>query len=128
MSYRESRTYYDVSGVSAEDVIDGLNMLHREGAATKYLFRCNKIQPKGSILEDLKKCRHYLNRCLIYDPGAPRDYTAEYWLGQINPDVFDIDIYIALTLIINAVGAFDANYKANIESAIELISDVIEKY
>lgn len=125
--FREGRDYYDVSGVSAEDVIDGLNMLHREGAATKYLFRCNLIYPKGSIAEDLRKCKHYLNRCLSFKPPPFRDATASWWIERINPEVFSIEIYSALFEIIQAVGEPGANYLECIETAIEHVDDAIEK-
>ena len=125
--YREGRDYYDISGVSAEEVIDGLNMLHREGAATKYLFRCNNVMPKGNIAEDLRKCRHYLERCLQY-PAPIRNNTASYWISKINPEVFDIDIYSALFEIITAVGELGANYQGSINNAIDYVNNAIKKY
>ena len=126
--YRNSRHYYEVAGVSAEDVIDGMNMLHREGAAIKYLFRCNNIAPKGDIVEDLKKCKHYLSRCLKYDYIPVRDYTASYWLDRIEPAVFDQNIYNAIYEIILAVGGVGEKYLDRIETAIEFIDDAINKY
>jgi len=126
--YRESRSYYDVAGVSAEDVIDGMNLLHREGAAIKYLFRLNKVYPKGSIEEDLKKCRHYLSRCLMHRIPFVRDYNAGYWLCKINPDVFEEDIYNAIYEILTAVGYPGANYDECITRALEHVNHAIEKY
>lgn len=127
--WREGRTYYDISGVSAEDVIDGMNMLHREGAAAKYLFRCNNVSPKGEIKEDLKKCRHYLSRCLKYkDNGIVRDYSASYWISKIDQSVFDVDIYNALFELIMAVGEPGASYEGCISNALDNVNNAIERY
>lgn len=126
--YSENRDYYAISGVTAEDVIDGMNMLHREGAAIKYLFRCNKILPKGSIEEDLKKCRHYISRCLTYKVQIIRDYNAGYWLCKINPDVFSNDIYNAIYEIINAIGYPGSDYEECFTKALEYVNNAIEKY
>ena len=125
--YRNTKDYYSVAGVSAEDVIDSMNMLHREGAALKYLFRCNKINPKGDIKEDMKKCRHYLARCLQFEP-IPRDATASYWLEQIDSEVFDEDIYLAIVNIINAVGNILSIYNDSIGVAIYHVDRVLERY
>lgn len=125
--YKEKRNYYNVCGIEAEVVIDGMNMLHREGAAAKYLFRCNKIMPKGEIRSDLKKTRHYLSRCLEYEPIV-RDYTADYWLDQINQEAFDNEIYLALYELIRAVGDPLIPYKERIEFAIEYVTNALERY
>lgn len=128
--YREGRSYYDVAGISAEEVIDGLNLLHREGAAVKYLFRCNKVMPKGEVVEDLKKCRHYLSRCKEYSPPSLRGNRPEYYIQKINADVFDEDIYNALIEVIEAsgTGAFHDKYEECIDNALYFINNAIEKY
>ena len=125
--YREKRNYYNVCGIEAEEVIDGMNMLHREGAAAKYLFRCNKIMPKGEIRNDLKKTRHYLSRCLEYERTV-RDYTADYWIGMINQEAFNSDIYAALFELIHAIGDPLSSYRERINNAILYINNAIEKY
>lgn len=125
--YKEKRNYYNVCGIEAEVVIDGMNMLHREGAAAKYLFRCNKIMPKGEIKDDLRKTRHYLSRCLEYN-SIVRDFTAEYWLDQINEEAFDNDIYLALCELIKAVGDPYIPYHERIELAIDYVNNALDKY
>jgi len=115
------KDYYSVAGISAEDIIDGLNMLHREGAAVKYLFRNNLVKPKGETKEDLKKCLHYLHRCLEYDPPSFRENNADYYLEQINFSVFPDELAKAIKYLINAVGNATANYRDSIEAAINYV-------
>lgn len=124
--YRNNKEYYNVAGVAAEDVIDNMNMLHREGAALKYLFRNNNILSKGDTRSDLLKCRHYLSRCLQY--SAPiRDKTFGFWLEQINPEVFDEDIYEAIVAIIKAVDD-EGNYDTWIDVAIAYVNEALKRY
>jgi len=125
--YREGRSYYDVSGVSAEDVIDGLNLLHREGAAVKYLFRCNKVMPKGEMAEDLRKCRHYISRCKKY-PVPLRSNNSDYFIQKINPDVFDEDIFNALVEMLNASELIGSQYEEHMDNALDYINNAIERY
>lgn len=124
--YYNTKDYYNVAGVSAEDVIDGLNMLHREGAALKYLFRCNNILVKGDIKEDLKKCRHYLSRCLLHK-NIIRDYSASYWIENINPNVFSDNIYNAIVNIIEAA-ASPGPYEKYIKEALENVTSELSRY
>ena len=128
--YREGRSYYDVAGISAEEVIDGLNLLHREGAAVKYLFRCNKVMPKGEVIEDLRKCRHYISRCKAFTPPSLRGNNPEYFIEKINPDVFEEDIYNALVEILEAsgAGAFHTKYDICMDNALEYVNNAIERY
>ena len=126
--YKETRNYYSVAGISAEDVIDGMNMLHREGAALKYLFRCNNVLAKGERLEDLKKCRHYLSRCLQHTPPPFRENNADFYIPSINPSVFNSNIYDAICEIIYGVGSATSNYKACFRAALDYVTDAIEEY
>ena len=126
--YRNGRSYYSVAGIEAEEVIDGMNMLHREGAAVKYLFRCNNILPKGEVLEDLKKCRHYISRCLQFSPPPFRENNAAFYIDRINIDAFSPEIYNALYEILSGVGDATANYQECMESALDFINDALERY
>lgn len=125
--YCEERSYYDICGISAEDVIDGLNLVYREGAAVKYLFRCNKVMPKGEMGENLRKCRHYISRCKK-NPVPLRSKNADYFIQKINPDVFDEDIFNALIEILNASEVLGKAYGKYMDKALNYTNNAIERY
>ena len=55
--------HYKTGSIECIDVIEALGLGHDfcVGNAVKYLFRAGK---KGSLLEDLKKARWYVNRAI----------------------------------------------------------------
>lgn len=53
--------YMNASGIQPWHVIDAYQLDFYRGNALKYLLRAGR---KGSALEDLRKCRHYLDRII----------------------------------------------------------------
>lgn len=120
--------YYNIAGMEAIDVIEILEMTFSEGSAFKYLYRCNSILPKGEVIKDLNKTIYYLERCLARRARFIKTNRAKYCLEQINPQVFDEDIYAAIFEIIEGVGASEVDYETSLRSALEIIRNVIKRY
>lgn len=118
---RNNKEYYTVAGVEAEDVIDGMDMWHREGAPTKYLFRNNNIFPKGDKNEDLKKALHYLHNCIKNVSKIPRDNNSLYFITRIDSSVFNDNIYFAISEMLYAIGKPESEYIDSINKVIKYI-------
>ncbi len=121
------RDYYNVAGIEAYDIMDATLMYMFEASAFKYLYRCNNVIPKGNILGDLKKAKHYLLK-MLESPKHIRVNNGERYLSLLDPNVFTPNIYEAICEIIVAVAVAGSNYEISVKNALEYIDNEINKY
>lgn len=60
-------SHYTDMPIQPWDIIDAFGLGFYEGSALKYLLRAGR---KGSRLEDLQKCRHYLDKLIEVEEGG----------------------------------------------------------
>jgi hypothetical protein len=118
------RSYYNLGGYKAIDFIEQLNMSFNEGNVFKYLYRCNTLNPKGSIKEDLEKALYYSKRAL-YHKGMFEMYRKPnyklYYVDNLNKSAFNENIYFGLISLIEAI--CEPNfYEDSITSVIQFIT------
>lgn len=58
--------HYRKFGIQPWDIVDEYELSYYAGNALKYLLRAGH---KGAALEDLKKCRHYLDKLIELEEG-----------------------------------------------------------
>lgn len=127
MRLENSKDYYNVAGVEAIQVITKTRMSFCEGNAFKYLYRCNNINPKGSKVEDLKKARYYIQYILNDPIRSLHDYNGERYIGMINQEIYDTDIYEAMCEIIIAVSVPGSDYVNSFTNALEYLNNAINR-
>jgi hypothetical protein len=117
------RSYYNLGGYEAIDFIEQLDMSFNEGNVFKYLYRCNNLNPKGSIREDLEKALFYAKRAFNHTgiSGFGRRPTYKlYFLDNLNKEAFNKNIYFALVSLIEAI-CDRSIYEDRITSVIQFI-------
>ena len=126
--YRNSKTYYDVGGVSCEATIYACNMKFAPGNALKYLWRNNFENPKDMSAKesDLKKVLHYLEQARK-DTNYPKIDKAEAIIKTLDENAWPPNIYQAIVLIIVATASRGAKPYDMYSQAIELVSEELMK-
>ncbi len=122
------RAYYKVGGVQAIDIIEDLDMLFAEGNAFKYLFRCNRYNPKGEIVEDLEKAVFYLKRAMSTNIVNSILKINPFWyIEKIDINAFSENIYKALCRLIEAKAATGSERRSIIASALKLVLEELDE-
>ena len=119
------RSYYNLGGYQAIDFIEQLDMTFNEGNVFKYLYRCNNLNPKGSIKEDLEKALFYAKRALIHRGSSNLWRKAVfklYYVENLNKDAFSEFIFFALISLIEAICEPNL-YEDSITSTIQFIQN-----
>lgn len=121
--HRNSKSYYDVGGVSCELTIYACNMKFAPGNALKYLWRNNYDNPKNpeDKESDLKKILHYLEQARK-DTNYPRINKAEAIINTLDKNAWPENIYAAIVLIVVATASRGAKPYDMYTEAIELVS------
>lgn len=126
--YRNSKSYYDVSGVSCEETIYICRMLFAPGNALKYLWRNNFENPKDSTdkKSDMRKVLHYLEKARkhVYYPHIDK---ADAIIKSLDKDAWPKRIYEAIVLIILATSSRSAKPYDMLTDAIELVSEELDQ-
>lgn len=122
--HRNSKSYYDVAGVSAEETIYACNMKFAAGNSLKYLWRNNYDNPKNSEDKesDMKKVLHYLEQARK-DTNYPKINKAEAIIKTLDENAWPERIYKAIVLIIVATASRGAKPYNMYTEAIESISE-----
>jgi hypothetical protein len=117
------RSYYNLGGYEAIDFIEQLDMSFNEGNVLKYLYRCNNLNPKGSIKEDLEKALYYAKRAFQHTGtnSLSRKPTYKlYYIDNLSKEAFSKNIYYALVSLIEAI-CVPHIYEDRITSVIQFI-------
>lgn len=122
--YRNSKSYYDVRGVSCQVVIYSCDMKFAAGNAFKYLFRNGYSNPKNpdDKREDMKKVLHYLEQARK-NTDYPRINKSYKHINSINIEDWPERIHKAMVLILLATASRDANPYQMYTEAIEVVSE-----
>jgi len=117
----EKINYYNVCTVEAIDVIEALNLHFSCGNAFKYLYRSNKVRPKGEILDDLNKAIYYLNR-MLNKPRLNLNIKTDRYIDSLDSSLFSAATYDAMKHTLYA-GTSDSleDYRYRIYEAIKAI-------
>jgi hypothetical protein len=117
------RSYYNLGGYEAINFIEQLNMSFNEGNVFKYLYRCNNLNPKGPVKEDLEKALYYAKRAMQHTATVEmyRKPTYKlYYVDNLNKDAFSENIFFALISLIEAICEPNL-YEDSITSVIQFI-------
>lgn len=129
MNTEHLRSYYNLGGYEAIDFIEGLDMTFNEGNVFKYLYRCNSLNPKGEIKEDLEKALYYARRALMMQSSIiyiRNKHTTTYYINMLNSEAFSENIFFALISLIEAT-SIAVVYDDRITAAIQYIENELNE-
>lgn len=118
------KDYYNVCGIECEKVILQTKMNFSVGNSFKYIYRCNTILPKGSIIEDLNKAIYNLENAIKYHTNTySGKINADKYINLLDSSAFSENLWNALVAILR--GHADAMYMPDTmyELAISLIQE-----
>lgn len=123
------RSYYNLGGYQAIDFIEQLDMSFNEGNVFKYLYRCNNLNPKGSVKEDLEKALFYAKRAFNHTGISSFSRKATYklyFIDNLYKEAFTENIYFALVSLIEAI-CEPSIYEDRITSVVQFIQEELNE-